>query len=136
MRPDRTPLGHVEFADRVLSSRRAVLGVSHDQIREMAQAILDLDRELQARPVPATHLVQSHVVSAPVAALLNELVIAGTEMKQARFGPGERSKTIAFQKAAEALVDRLRQAKRRRAEKGGEAARSPIPTPNTKETVR
>ena len=60
------------------------------------------------------------VVSAAVADLLRQLVIAGTEMKQARFGPGERARTIAFQKAAEALVDRL----------------SPIPKSKPKEVVR
>ena len=72
------------------------------------------------RGVLPKHTVQSHVVSVAVADLLKKLVIAGTELKQARFGPGERAKTIAFQKAAEALVDRLR----------------PMPKPNTKETVR
>lgn len=126
-----TELSHVEFASIIVADRRAAMGLSVDQIRQMAAAILVLDQQNddanrrmacmmvaeppappEPEPAPAIRSEVIHVPlvtggSATLTAALEELVKARLHMDQERHSTGENLARQKFERAAIAVCNHV-----------------------------
>lgn len=122
---DKATLTHVEFAQILIDNRRAALDLTVDQIRELAAALLILDKQLEDanRRMAAMMLVEAEppvqatakpgIVHVPLmtggdpklTAALEALVKARWHLEANRFSSEENQARKAFERAAVAVAD-------------------------------
>lgn len=124
---DKVHVNHVEFAGAVLASRRVALGLTVEQIRQMASAIMVLDHQrhdmeeklvtmmaaepvevVQPEPVKEAEAIEKTVyvpiigeTADAINLHINKIMTAYQVLEAERFGPEESTAIRNMQKAAE-----------------------------------